>query len=89
MKNIIISASVIAIVATAAVPAFAADNKTTGLVGGAVTGAVVGGPVGAVVGGAVGLTTGAAIDDSNKKTVIIEKDQPDVVIHDNQVDDDE
>jgi len=60
------------------------DAKVTGLAGGAATGAVLGGPVGAVVGGAVGLTTGAAIDDSNRKTVIIKKRQPDVVIQHEQ-----
>jgi hypothetical protein len=79
----------IALMAVSSVATFAYagdDAKVTGLAGGAATGAVLGGPVGAVVGGAVGLTTGAAIDNDNKKTVIIKKQQPDVVIHRQQPD---
>jgi len=82
MKTSIFVAALIT--ASAVAPhAFAADAKVTGMAGGAATGALLGGPVGAVVGGAVGLTTGAAIDDSNKKTVIIKKQQPDVIVHEN------
>jgi hypothetical protein len=80
MKTQIFAAALVAASAIAPL-AHAGDAKVTGMAGGAATGAVLGGPVGAVVGGAVGLTTGAAIDDSNKKTVIIKKQQPAVVVH--------
>jgi hypothetical protein len=87
MKTKLFAATLLAVSSIAPL-AYAGDDdaKVTGLAGGAATGAVLGGPVGAVVGGAVGLTTGAAIDDSNKKTVIIKKRQPDVVIHEDQPD---
>ena len=82
MKMKLLVATVVALSAVGTY-SYAGDDsvKVTGLVGGAATGAVLGGPVGAVVGGAVGLTAGAAIDDSNRtKTVIIKKQQPDVII---------
>jgi hypothetical protein len=85
MKIKIIAGAALALSALSSF-AYAGDAKVTGLAGGAVTGAVIGGPVGAVVGGAVGLTTGAAIDDSDKKTVIIQKQQPDVIVHEEQPD---
>jgi len=85
MKIKVLAGAVLALTALSSF-AYAGDAKVTGMAGGAVTGAVVGGPVGAVVGGAVGLTTGAAIEDSDKKTVIIKKQQPDVIVKERQPD---
>lgn len=88
MKKTLFISAAIALSAAGFAPLAHADDdsaKTTGVVAGAATGAVVGGPVGAVVGGAMGLTTGAVIDDAKRpktQTVIIKKQQPDVVIQD-------
>lgn len=89
MKTKLFVAAVVALSAIGATAYAGEDDDATktGLVGGAATGAVVGGPVGAVIGGVVGATAGAAIDDTNTgsiknqpDTVIIRKQQPDIVI---------
>ena len=88
MKTKLLIAAVVALSAVGTY-SYAGDNdaKVTGMVGGAATGAVLGGPVGAVIGGAAGLTLGAGVDDSHKsRTVIIQKQQPDVIIQ-QQLDD--
>lgn len=73
MKKLAISLTVLAFAAVAVPSANAADNKTTGLVGGAVAGAVVGGPVGAVIGGAAGYTIGKEIDKDHRQHRIYRK----------------
>jgi hypothetical protein len=70
MKKLLVSATVVAFAAAYVPSAHAVDNKTTGLVGGAVAGAVVGGPVGAVVGGAAGYTIGKEVDRDNHHRII-------------------
>ena len=72
MRKIIIAVAIVAF-GTFAPSAFAADGKTTGLVGGAVAGAIVGGPVGAVIGGAAGYTIGSEVDRTGHRHKVIRR----------------